>query len=304
MANTDFIYEMITNKVIERLEQGVVPWRKPWTEHTMPRSINGHVYRGVNVFILLAAGYESPYWLTRNEINKRGGRIREGEQSTVIIFWKILRVRDKENPDEVKTIPHLQYFRVWNFEQVENVAEPKGGAFPNRNQDATNLVAEDRHAAAAAIVDGYPNPPTISHKGKGAFYYPGPDLVEVPSLVSFSDLDEYYSTLFHELGHSTCHESRLNRQSDYVFGSHSYGREELVAEMVATFLTSEAGIVSTFDNSAAYLGAWIRTIKEDPKAIIKAGAQAQRAADYILGRTPKTATTEDDSSSKELALAS
>lgn len=291
MSN-DFIYEMISAKVVEQLEKGIVPWRKPWTENTMPRSIRGHVYRGINVFILMSAGYESPYWMTRKMVTERGGHIKQGEHGTTIIFWKMLLIRDKLT-DEVSTIPHLQYYRVWNWEQTEGCRQPKGGAFPAKADDA-ELVREDRHDLAAALVLGYKDGPSVSHQGDRACYYPARDHIDVPDVERFTSLDEYYSTLFHELGHSTGHQTRCDRKSSYVFGSHSYGTEELCAEMTSTFLCSKAGIVSTFDNSASYLSGWIQNIKEDPKSLVRAGAQAQRAYDWILGDAHTDSATETE----------
>lgn len=283
---SDSVYRIVTEKILAQLEEGVAPWRKPWRATAFPRSINGHRYRGINVFLLATQGYASPYWLSRKEINRRGGRIRKGEHGTVIVFWKQHKVTDEDTGDE-KTIPLLRYYRVWNLEQTENVKVPRSVADASASRPAPT--PEERHYAAAAIVAGYPHGPTIQESGDEAWYRPAHDLVNIPPRAAFDDLDEYYSTLFHELGHSTAHPSRLNRACDYVFGSHAYGREELVAEMTDAFLAAEAGIETTMENSAAYLAGWIRTINEDVRAVVVAAGAAQRAAEHILARTNKAA---------------
>jgi antirestriction protein ArdC len=286
---SDTVYRIVTEKILAQLEQGVAPWRKPWRAATaFPRSINGHRYRGINVFLLATQGYTSPYWLSRKEINRRGGRIRKGEHGTVIVFWKRLQVAD-EDSGETKTIPLLRYYNVWNLEQTDDVTVPQSLAAASTVHPAPT--AEQRHHAAAAIVAGYPNTPTIHEDGDAAWYRPSDDLVNVPPRARFEDLDEFYSTLFHELTHSTAHPSRLGRDCDYVFGSHSYGREELVAEMGAAFLNAEAGIETTVPNSAAYLAGWITKISEDVRAVVVAAGAAQRAADHILARTQTPAGT-------------
>lgn len=279
----DTIYEMVTERIVAMLEEGTAPWRKPWTPASFPRNISGHRYRGVNLF-LLQSQYDSPFWLTYKQAQERGGNVIKGEQSTMIIFWKRLRiteVNEATGKREPKVIPMLRYFRVFNLEQTENVKLPKSVI----EFDASKV----EHAPitdAEAIVKGYKGGPPIKvTESDQAFYLPGLDHITVPQMSQYPSPDEYYSTLFHEMGHSTGHPDRLNRDQKGNFGSHDYGREELVAEMTAAFLCSEAGITMTMDNSAAYLASWIKTIKEDVRAVVVAGGQAQRAADHILGRT-------------------
>lgn len=277
----DTVYEIVTEQILKQLENGVAPWRKPWhVDTSAPRSIHGHIYSGVNVFLLLCAGYDNPFWITFKEVEKRGGRIRKGEHGTIVIYWKLLRVTDEITKEE-KTIPMLRYYRVWNLEQVDGIATPK---LETREEPT----AKERHAEAARIVRQYPDAPKIRNAGSSAYYRPTTDVVTVPPKKSFDDLDEYYSTLFHELGHSTAHETRLNRETGDVFGSHAYGREELIAEMTSAFLAAESGIVTTQNNSAAYLDNWMRTIREDVRAVVVAAGKAQKAANYILDREHET----------------
>lgn len=288
--NPNTVYEMVTERVVELLEQGTAPWRKPWNvKQHAPRNIDGYRYRGINVFLLLTSGYASPYWLTFKQAKARGGNVRKGERSTVIVFWKRLTVKDDEQSaakgkDVFKVIPLLRYYRVFNLEQCEGVRLPK---------DAITVepVAADpveAIAAAEAVMAGYPDPPTVTESGSSAYYRPAADHVQVPPRETFSSADAFYATMFHELGHSTGHARRLARKGIMEigqFGAYQYGREELIAEMTAAFLCGEAGILpATIENSAAYLRSWIETIKTDVRAVVVAAGAAQRAADHILGR--------------------
>ena len=290
MAEKFDVYQTVTDNVLAMLEQGVAPWRKPWVADVDgPRNIEGNFYRGVNVFLLLfesmANGYTSPFWLTFNQAKKRGGSVKKGEKSTLVVFWKRLVVDDKDNPGKKKVVPMLRYFRVFNLDQTEGVKLPKKVA----EFDPAKARAErtDR-PEADAVLAGYPKPPTVRDNGSEAFYNPATDVVVVPGKRSYPQADEYYSTLFHELGHSTGHKDRLNRkgitESD-GFGGHVYGREELVAEMTSAFLCAETGITVTLANSASYLQSWIGVLKEDSKAVVVAAGAAQRAADHILNRS-------------------
>lgn len=253
----DTVYQIITERILAQLEQGVAPWRKPWQATAYPRFITGRRYRGINVFLLASQGYGSPLWLSYKQISQRGGRIRDDEHHTKVVFWEQITVPDDSGGE--KTVPLLRYYRVWNLEQTEGVKVPPSVADLVTPRPAPT--PDQRHHAAAAIVAGYPHPPTIRESGDEAWYRPGDDLVNLPPRASFDDLDAFYAAAFHELGHSTAHPSRLDRDCDYVFGSHSYGREELVAEMTAAFLAAEAGIETTMPNSAAYLASWITTIR-------------------------------------------
>jgi antirestriction protein ArdC len=259
-----------------------VPWRKPWTPGAAHRSINGHAYRGVNVFLLameaMEHGYASPFWITFKQAKERGGSVRKGEKSTLIVFWKRLKVTEE---GEEKIIPLLRYFRVFNIEQTEDVKLPAAVADWTPPEPVAGLDAADQ-ILNRYLADG---PRLIESASEDAYYVPSKDTITVPAKGRFANIEEFYSTAFHEVGHSTGHTSRLNRFTDTTFGSHGYGLEELAAEMTATMLCSEAGIESTTENSAAYLASWITTIKEDPKVLVKAAGQAQKAADLVLGRT-------------------
>lgn len=285
MADKESVYEIITEKMIKIMEAGTVPWRKPWHGGSnMPRNLSsGKPYRGVNVFLLaveaLENGYKSPYWMTYKQAQEHGGNVRKGEKSTIVIFWKSYISKELDEDGKPKKFFVARYYRVFNLDQTEGVKIPKGRAIDGPQE------IKDPIEAAEAIVAGYPNAPKIKEGYPEAVYNVDADMIMVPSLAQHHTVEEYYSTKFHEMGHSTGHKSRLNRKFGTERGNHAYGCEELVAEMTSAYLCAESGIsMSVIDNQAAYLAGWIKTIKEDPKMVIKAASQAQKAADHILDR--------------------
>ena len=277
-------YAVITDRIIELLEKGVVPWHRPWAGGEPPHNLSsGKAYRGVNTFLLSAAGYASPWWLTFNQAKQRGGHVRKGEQSWPVVFWKWLNVDDKEAREAGqpgrKRIPFLRYYRVFNVEQCEGIAAPS-----TEIQGGFSPIEE-----AERVVGAMPTPPAIVTGEPRAWYRPSTDTVNMPARELFQNGEGYYATLFHELTHSTGHKSRLDRPGIAelaAFGSQSYSREELVAEMGAAYLCGACGIVQqTIDNAASYIASWLKRLKDDRKLVIIAAAQAQKAADYVLGRS-------------------
>lgn len=290
------VYEVITDRIISLLEKGTVPWHKPWKGNAdAPRNLTTmKEYRGVNVFVLGSAPYDSPYWLTFVQAHERGGRIKKGEKGWPVVYWKRLNQNQKsggssedeeeENPAPAKSYSswrkgfHL-YHTVFNSEQCEGIETPSINVEPST---FSPLELCER------VAEGYPSPKPLVEKNHGAaFYRPSTDLVGMPKPERFDRSEDFYSMLFHELTHSTGHSSRLNRkevvQGGY-FGSNDYSREELVAEMGAAFLDGHCGIESKLlDNSVAYINNWLKNLDKDPRLVVQAGAQAQRASDYILG---------------------
>lgn len=278
------VYQVVTDKIVEQLENGTAPWRQPWTGGTAFAPANlltGRRYSGINIVLLAIAGYSSPYWLTYKQATELGGHVRKGEKSTIVVFWHMVKAR-KTDPDEKdKMVPILRYYRVFNLEQCDDVRIPKGRELP----ESKTVSPVERVEAAEEIIAGFANSPRIVEDQPRAWYRPDVDLVNLPPRELFDEADEFYATAFHELGHSTAHSSRLGRDiANHPFGSHQYGREELVAEMTSAFLCAEAGIETTTENSAAYLRSWIKTIREDVRAVVVAAGAAQKAADHILGR--------------------
>jgi antirestriction protein ArdC len=281
------LYQTVTDQIVAMLEGGVVPWRSPILGRSKaghPKNLNtGKPYRGVNVFLLaftaFAKGYGSSYWLTFNQAKERGGNVRKGEKSSLVVFWKQYETKDKQTGDPIK-VPVLRYYNVFNAEQIDGIEIP----------DAVKFEPLDFHPIEEAekIAAGYLGGPTVTHDGgHQAFYRPATDTIHLPEKTRFASVTEYYSTLYHEQSHSTGHSTRLDRKLDTdpkPFGTPDYGKEELVAEMSAAFLCSYAGIHPTvIANQAAYLAGWLKQLKSDAKLVISAAGQAQRSADWIRG---------------------
>ena len=283
------VCEIVTERILEKLEAGTVPWHRPWKSGGCPKNlVSGKEYRGVNIWLLGSQGFTSPFWVSYKQAQQLGGAVRKGERSTPCIFWKFLE-RDTENPVtgevESKQIPLLRYYNVFNLDQTDGVRHTRLEA------ELAEPAPFNPIEAAEAIVAGYPEPPSISHDGQGSAYYrPATDSIHLPERETFDSEEHYYATLFHEMGHSTGHEKRLARPgivSKIRNGSERYALEELVAEMSAAFLVAESGCNAEgqMDNSASYIASWIKALENDPNLVVRAGAQAQKAVDYVLDRS-------------------
>ena len=288
------VYEVITGQIVEQLERGVVPWARPWKVDGLAPSnlVSRRPYRGINVFLLGFRAASTPWWLTFRQAKALGGSVRAGERSTPVIFWRWVD-RAERGVDETSSgserrrerLPVLRYYSVFNLDQTEGIDPSK--------VPAADTVAVAPVPTAEEIVAGFQEPPTIEHRAQPrAFYRPATDSVTMPPRSAFGRIEGYYSTLFHELTHATGHAKRLARTGfdknhAAPFGSEPYAREELVAELGAAFLCGEAGIEPDIPNSAAYIDHWRQNLSRDSRLVITAAQQAQRAADYILGRTTK-----------------
>lgn len=266
------VYKMVTDKIIEKLEQGIVPWRQPWQNAGAVNWKTQKPYRGVNVFLLDPGEYA-----TFKQIQEAGGKVKKGEKSHLVVFWKWLDIEDQDTGEE-KRIPFLQYYRVFEINtQCEGMkSKRKDVKFEH------NPIEQ-----AEKIKEGYQSCPPITFAPGRAFYQPNQDKISIPDISDYAKKEEYYSTMFHEMIHSTGHKSRLNRPGitqTAAFGSEAYSKEELVAEIGAAMLCGIAHIDNnTIDNSAAYVGSWLRKLKDDNTLVVQAAAQAQKAADYIQG---------------------
>ena len=283
------VYEIITEQIINRLEAGTVPWHCPWGgRNAMPRNaVSGAEYRGINSFLLhqlrLHGGYESRYWLTYKQAQARGGHVRKGEKSVPVIFWKWYD-REKKEADtsepQKQRLPVLRYYSVFNADQCEGVTIPP---------DDSESHEWEPLDACEQLVEAMPDGPEIREGGVVAAFLPAEDIVRMPSRSRFPSAEGFYASLFHELTHATGHEKRLNRRPSTdtrTFGDDAYSREELVAEMGAAFLCGHCGITpQTIENAAAYIDGWLSVLRADSRLVVQAAAQAQKATDFILGRT-------------------
>lgn len=279
------INEVITGRFIEQLKAGVVPWQRPWVGAMNLCSKKS--YRGINALMLGSSKFSSPYWVSFKQALDLGGSVRKGEKGSMVVFYKLFAKTDSNgNPvcdanGRDKCFPLLRYSHVFNFEQTEGIGLPPA---PEKAPARETVSLEE----ALRIVEGA-KLCAIEHAGNAAFYSPKNDAITMPDKSAFHSAQSYYHTLFHEMTHATGHVSRLAREgvtsANARFGSEVYSKEELVAEIGASFVSNAVGILSEsiFANSASYLDSWIAKFERDPKLIIGAASQAQRASDIILG---------------------
>ncbi|MCB2181240.1 MAG: DUF1738 domain-containing protein [Desulfobulbaceae bacterium] len=186
------IYQMITDKVLELLEAGVIPWAKSWTGAEPQNVITGREYRGINAFLLGCTG-ATPYWLTFNQVKKAGGIVKKGAKSMPVIFWKWLEKEDQET-GEKQSHPILRYYRVFNLHDVEGIEAPE----VIKHEEGEKPVPLFQ---CAAIIANMPHPPALYHGSAKPFYRPCEDAVYMPDFENFISAEEYYSVAFHEFGH-------------------------------------------------------------------------------------------------------
>jgi antirestriction protein ArdC len=278
------IHAVITERFIEQLRSGCVPWQRPW--RSVQNIVSRKTYRGINSLTLGSCPFGSPFWMTFRQAHDLGGYIRKGEKSSPVIFWKFQEKRDP-NGNLVFTakgkpsyIPFIRWSNLFNLDQTEGVTAPD---LPVAPETMPAL------ARAEALVQ-QANLCPIRTEGFAAAYSPRDDIIRMPSCGIFRSSEDYHHTLFHEMTHATGHGSRLDREgvtNPIKFGSERYSKEELIAELGAAFLSNEAGILDQvrFDNSAAYLESWIKNLKDDPSLIVSAASQAQHGFDWVTGQS-------------------
>lgn len=279
------IYQVVTNQIIQLLERGTIPWKQQWHDMGSPmNAVTKRPYRGINFLFLSCMAYEDPRYLTFKQITERGGVVKRGEVGHLVVYWQIKNQKPKTEDEETssgKPKLLLRYYKVFNVGQCANLPASIS-SLPLYELDRA-LVPQP---TCEAIVLGMPNPPKIVHKDAQAYYNPSNDLVNMPKIKRFTSDAGYFSTLFHELIHSTGHASRIGRELttwDHM-RSDSYSLEELIAEIGACFLNACTGIATEqIENNAAYINGWLSRLKGDKRFIMQASAKAQQAVDYILG---------------------
>ena len=276
------VYQIVTDQIISLLEKGIVPWQKPWTEVGLPANLlSKRQYRGINLWLLLSLNYEQNLFLTWDQIKGMGASVKKDEKGHIVVFWKPVQKRAEENTEQEKTaLPILRYYKVFNIAQCRDIPSQLLPLASKENDHFKPLEECEK------IIKGMPNPPVIVHKEQMAYYRIDTDTINMPKKKSFKDPESYYSTLYHELVHSTGSDKRLGRRTltDMVqFGAESYAMEELIAEMGSAFLCHHSGIKPfVIANTAAYLDNWLKVLRGDKRFIISASGQAQRAVDMVL----------------------
>jgi antirestriction protein ArdC len=272
-------YEEVTKSLAEAIERSLedgthLPWNKPWRTTGGPH--NGgtkHRYRGINTLIIAFTPFADPRWYSFNQIKAMGGSIK-GQKSTTILRPFPIFKKD-ENGNKTKELAYMSFngFPIWNKEQIEGVDFPELEVSTNNNE---------RHELAEEVIKD--TGANISFGGDRACYIPNQDKVLLPSFDSFDNSDMFYNVAFHELGHWTGNESRLDRDQKGNFGSPEYGFEELVAELTASFVCRDLAIDSIpMEHTTAYMKGWLKTLKSDVKFIFRASSLAEAAAKEILG---------------------
>lgn len=278
------IYDAVNDRILAQLEQGLIPWRKEWkvTGHSgLPFNFaTKKPYRGINIWLLGCSPFSDARWLTYKQAQTIGAQVKRGEKGTPIVFWSMFDKDELNSKGEAERVPFLRQYTVFNVEQCDGIPvelpfdEPIFEPIP----------------AAQSMVEGYLKRADIRlrHGGGRAFYSPSLDYIQMPPENSFELPAAYYSTLFHECGHSTGHSSRLDRgfKPEQTFGSVDYSKEELVAEFTAAYLCATVGISNerVETNHTAYIHGWLKALKNDKKMLLSAAQKAQRAADLIADK--------------------
>ena len=274
------IYAEVTERIIQQMEQGIIPWEKPWVGND---SIVSHeTGKGYSILNQILLGKPGEY-ATFKQIQKEGGHVKKGAKSKIVVFWKMLE--KKNEADEIETIPYLNYYRVFHLDDCEGVEAKYIKDEPLKNNEQIEK--------AQKVLDEY-----ISREGiklehganGGAFYRPSEDMIHLPDIGRFASSEAYYDTAFHECVHSTGAEKRLNRKGIVAggfFGNTEYSKEELIAEIGACSLVHMLGMEtkSTFRNNAAYVQNWLTALKNDKRLLIGASTAANKAVEFILKKT-------------------
>jgi antirestriction protein ArdC len=275
------VYEIVTNRIIDLLEAGTVPWTQPWTDAGLPMNlISKRHYRGINLWLLLSLNYERNLFLTWDQLKSIRGSVNQGEHGHPVLFWKQVKKQPEEfdKGGNAKTVPMLRYYKVFNIVQCRDL--PIDMIQPLVRQEHDTLLE------CEGIIQTMPDCPVVKHKEQKAYYHIVEDYINMPKKKSFKSIEAYYSVLFHELVHSTGSEKRLGRKSITEmneFGSEPYSIEELIAELGSAYLCSFTGILDKgIQNSAAYINGWLDKLKNDKRFIVQASGHAQRAVDCIL----------------------
>lgn len=283
---TEQIYQMVTDRVIEKLKEGVCPWVKPWKGGNEVLAMNAITKKPYSFLNQMLLGFDGQY-LTFNQAKQLGGSVKKGSKSRTVVFWTTgysTKTEDEEgNPVTVfheYSRPVLKYYNVFEVGDIDgiDIKRVESEFIPS----AVSPIEE-----AERVIMEYSTRTNLIVERKysgGACYRPSDDKVIIPIIQQYDHAEEFYSTAFHELIHSTGAKNRLERDLSGKYGSSKYGREELIAEIGASFCLARLGMDAQkcFDNSVAYLQSWMEIIKADPKAIVIAAGKAEKAVNLIF----------------------
>lgn len=292
------LYEEVNNRIIALIEKGVAPWRKTWSTYGLARNyVSGRPYTGINYLLMNNTGHSIPYFLTFNQVKELGGKVKKGAQAEMVIYFKVFYKDSNDNTltpeeanakrlkgEEIKVLRFIRYYSVFNVSDIEGLELDLSRFIEAK------LTHNERIDKCEQIIKNMPKPPDLRQiDANRAYYHPALDYINIPDINQFERSEHYYATYFHELIHSTGHSYRLARNEvmDFSgFGTIPYSKEELVAEMGASFLSSHCQIDddSLVENNASYLSGWLKALSEDSSFIFKVSAEVHKATDYILHR--------------------
>ena len=267
--NRNDLFAKINNQILEKLNEGVIPWKRTWKEGIPANFITKRNYHGINFLSLSMNDFDSPYYLTFNQCKEKGGSILTGSKSQMIVYWKVLEFNNVGNDEDLERHPVIRYSNVFNLSQT------------NLNNEEEN---NNRIIACDQVLEKMKEPPVIKHNVRRCYYNTKKDYISLPKIQDFGMPEEYYSTLFHEIIHWSGHSKRLNRESLIENDKDNYSFEELIAEIGSSYLSALCGISpKVISNSSSYIDGWIKLSKEQENLFPRAAAQASKAVDYILG---------------------
>lgn len=256
--NKNEIFSQITDKIVAKLNEGVLPWRKSWKSGIPMNYISKRPYNGINFISLLMNDYASPYYLTFLQCKEKQGKVLPGQKGSLVIFWSLKEIIDSE--EDSKLVPLLRYSHVFNLAQTDLY---KDGKISIKRIECEDLLASLKIQ------------PVIKNNISRSYYSPAEDYISLPCIKDFNNPDEYYSTIFHELIHWTAHPSRLGRKEDRAM-------EELIAEIGSSYLSALCSLSqSSFHNQVSYIDGWLKNLGSEPQYLIQAAQKAQKAIEFL-----------------------
>ena len=294
-------YKKLTDKIIEMLETGTVPWRCPWWKGLAPNNpFTPTVYQGSNTFFLRilmqCEKWDDPRFATFKQIEKEGGKVIKGAHGWPVVYWNFITKKDGDGEETGEVRPLLVVSHVFNIK-----AQTTGIILPELKPEVEHIF--EPLVRAEQILSVYPGRPEVKHGGDQASYDVVFDRIQIPEPQFFQSQNGYYLTRFHEEIHSTGHSKRLNRDLFSFFESRAYAREELVAEIGAAMLCMETGIEPDYDNTVAYINNWLTALHNDHQLVVVASSRAEKAVSYILGQQPVSIESEMETLVEELSFA-
>ena len=291
------VYQIVTDQIISLLEKGVIPWQRPWTSGMPMNLLSKREYRGINLWLLVSMNYEQNFFLTWDQLKSIGGSVKKDEKGHVVLYWKPSQKKEEEEGNNRKVLAVLRYYKVFNISQCREIPT---NLLP---QLELGIKEHQPHLKCEDIINSMLGGPRIQHKEQKAYYNIKTDVINMPKKKSFKSIESYYSTLYHELVHSTGAEKRLGRKTitDMVpFGSESYAMEELIAELGSAYLSHFSEILpNEIKDKVAYLQNWLEVLRNDKRFIVTSSGHAQKAVDFVLNKSGNGSKDEVNESLEE-----